>query len=176
MRAPERLPVAAEVGGETIQASMRSGMFISPLAFPSASRTTSDPMMLVHNRVCGGPSRRRPPMAMLVTLEIERLLHRRLPSSETRLHADDAQVADEHLEFAVAVQVAQLHVGDAAVGFFQGVFRIAGDDVPDRHPARGSVAAWRETPRSQPLAVGADGRAQAADELALGQIQLVPGR
>ena len=42
------------------------------------------------------------------------------------LDADHAGVADEHLQLPVALQVAQLHVGDAAVGVLQGVLRIVG--------------------------------------------------
>ena len=67
---------------------------------------------------------------MRATLEMERLDQMRLPSSVNGLHADHVPIADVHFRRAVAVQVAEFHVGDAAVRILDGIFRVTEHYIP----------------------------------------------
>ncbi len=91
------------------------------------------------------------------------------------LHADRAQVADVHFQTAAGVEVAQFHVGDAAVGILQRVFGIVGHHVPILIEHVAALLGHQEGD-DVAAAVGAGAHAEPADELLVGEVQLVPGQ
>ena len=97
-----------------------------------------------------------------------------IPVERHRLHADHAPIADVHLQLSVAVEVAEPHVGDAAVGMFQGVFGKVGDEIPVL--VEDVAALLRDQEGDEvAMAVGADGGAKAADGLLFREFELVQG-
>ena len=170
--APQRLAVAAEIGGGDA-AEPLAGNADFPAGLPLGVQGR-ERLAAVGAEQFAAPVRRR--AADRQAGDVGRRAVRPEPFAVERhaLHADHAGVADEHLQLPAAVQVAQLHVGDAAVRVLQGVLRIVGHRVPVLiqhvaallHPEEGDDVA---------PAVGAGGRPQTADELLRRKIQLVPG-
>ncbi len=107
-----------------------------------------------------------------MTFERERFDPEAFAVERRGLHADPAPIADVDFEFPVGVEIAQFHVGDAAVRALERVFGIVRHEFPVLIEYVAALLPGQESDDAA-FAVGAGGGAEPADVFVFGQIQLV---